>query len=140
MKERGKNILYFVLLVLSVCLMIAAAALGERAPGPLVAGIFAVGGMLLGAGAVGLILTLAQRRMTPEERRQAELGETDERNVAIREKAAYSSWYWTLYMLWAAFILVTVFVRGFASLLASAACVLHCVFYMINIGRWARKM
>ena len=99
MKERGKNILYFVLLVLSVCLMIAAAALGERAPGPLVAGIFAVGGMLLGAGAVGLILTLAQRRMTPEERRQAELGE-----------------------------------------LASAACVLHCVFYMINIGRWARKM
>ena len=140
MKAKWKNILYFVLLTLSVCLMVLAASLGERVPGPLGAGIFAAGGMLLGAGAVGLILTLAQRRMTPEERRQAELGEIDERNVAIREKAAYSSWYWTLFILWAAFLLVTIFVRGFASLLVSAACVLHCMFYMINIGRWAKKM
>lgn len=140
MKEKWKNILYFVLLALSICLMIAAAVLGERVPAPLGAGIFAAAGVLLGIGAVALVLTLAQRRMTPEERRQAELGENDERNVAIREKAAYSSWYWTLYMLWAVFFAVIVFVQGPWSLLVSAAIVLHCVFYMINIGRWAKKM
>lgn len=69
-----------------------------------------------------------------------ERGETDERNVAIREKAAMSSWYWTLYMLWAAFMVIQIFVGGLWGVAISVVIVLHCTFYMINIHRWNKRM
>lgn len=140
MKEKRKQIIYFTLLILALCLMAAAAWLGEKIPEPLGRTLFALGGILMGLGAVKLALSWSQRRMTPEERRDAERGETDERNVAIREKAAYSSWFWTLYLLWAAFMVTEIFAGGLWGAAASAVIVLHCVFYMINIGRWAKKM
>ena len=66
--------------------------------------------------------------------------ETDERNIAIREKAAMSSWYWTLYLLWAVFFVIQIFVGGLWAVAVSVVVVLHCMFYMINIYRWTKKM
>ena len=43
--------------------------------------------------------------MSPQERKELQRSETDERNIAIREKAAQSSWYWTLYLLWVPFVI-----------------------------------
>ena len=75
-----------------------------------------------------------------QERREAERGERDERNVAIREKAAYASWYWTLYLLWGAFFITLFLGSGFPTALVSVLIVLHCVFLMVNMNRWAKRM
>ena len=97
--------------------------------------------MLLG-GVAGsrLIMARVERSWTPEERKEIERGERDERNVTIREKAAYSSWYWTLYLLWVPFVISLVREETLWILLSSAVTVLHCVFYMVNMGRWAKKL
>ena len=118
--------------------MLAAFFLGERIPGPLSAALFAVGGILLGFGAVGI--ALSRIRVSPEQQKEYERGEHDERNVAIREKAALDSWYWTLYLLWAAFMVIQIFVGGLWGVAVSAVLVLHCTFYMVNIHRWNKKL
>ena len=77
-------------------LILGALLLDERVPKQINLVLFTLGGVLLGFGAVGI--ALSRIRMSPEQQKEYERGETDERNVAIREKAAMSSWYWTLYM------------------------------------------
>ena len=119
-------------------LILAAFLLGERVPKLLSLVLFTLGGVLLGFGAVGI--ALSRIRMSPEQLKEYERGERDERNVSIREKAAMSSWYWTLYMLWAAFMVIQIFVGGLWGVAVSVLVILHCTFYMINIHRWNKKM
>ena len=119
-------------------LILAAFLLGERVPTLLSLVLFTLGGVLLGFGAVGI--ALSRIRMSPEQLKEYERGERDERNVSIREKAAMSSWYWMLYMLWAAFMVIQIFVGGLWGVAVSVVIVLHCTFYMINIHRWNKKM
>ena len=119
-------------------LILAAFLLGERVPKLLSLVLFTLGGVLLGFGAVGI--ALSRIRMSPEQLKEYERGERDERNVSIREKAAMSSWYWTLYMLWAVFMVIQIFVGGLWGVAVSVVIVLHCTFYMINIHRWNKKM
>ena len=119
-------------------LILAAFLLGERVPKQLRLVLFTLGGVLMGFGAVGI--ALSRIRMSPEQQKEYERSEHDERNVAIREKAAMSSWYWTLYMLWAVFMVIQIFVGGLWGVAVSVVIVLHCTFYMINIHRWNKKM
>ena len=119
-------------------LILAAFLLGERVPKQLSLVLFTLGGVLLGFGAVGI--ALSRIRMSPEQLKEYERGERDERNVSIREKAAMSSWYWTLYMLWAVFMVIQIFVGGLWGVAVSVVIVLHCTFYMINIHRWNKKL
>lgn len=140
MKERLKKALPILGVVCGACLVAAAIVLGERVPEEMSGVLFGVGGMLMGLGVSGIAMDLIWRRMSETERREAERGERDERNVAIREKAAYSSWYWTLYLLWGAFLLTLVLGSGFPTALVSVLIVLHCVFLMVNMSRWAKQM
>lgn len=138
MKDILKKISPFVMFVAAVALFLAAFLLGERVSEAVIRTLCTIGGVLAGIG--GVAVALSGRNMTPEERKELERGETDERNVAIREKAAVSSWYWTLYLLWAAFMVIEIFVGGLWGLAVSMVIVLHCTFYMINIHRWNKKM
>ena len=138
MKDFLKKISPYVMFVSSWVLILAAVLLGERAPEPAILALYTLGGILLGFGAVGI--ALSRIRMSPEQQKEYERGEHDERNAAIREKAAMSSWYWTLYMLWALFMVIQIFVGGFWGAAISVVIVLHCTFYMINIHRWNKKM
>lgn len=140
MKERLKKVLPILGVVCGACLVAAAIVLGEQVPEKMSGVLFGVGGMLMGLGVSGIAMDLIWRRMSETERREAERGERDERNVAIREKAAYSSWYWTLYLLWGAFLLTLVLGSGFPTALVSVLIVLHCVFLMVNMNRWAKQM
>ena len=140
MKERLKKALPILGVVSGACLVAAAIVLGEQVPEKMSGVLFGVGGMLMGLGVSGIAMDLIWRRMSEKERREAERGERDERNVAIREKAAYSSWYWTLYLLWGAFLLTLVLGSGFPTALVSVLIVLHCVFLMVNMSRWAKQM
>lgn len=124
--------------VAAVALFAAAILLDDRLSETMCAALCTFGGVLMGFGAVAIVLS--GRHMTPEQKKEMERGETDERNVAIREKAAMSSWYWTLYMLWAAFMVIQIFVGGLWGVAIPAVIVLHCTFYMINIHRWNKRM
>ena len=138
MKDFLKKTSPYVMLAAAWALILAAILLGERVPAQLSLLLFTLGGVLLGFGAVGI--ALSRIRMSPEQQKEYERSEHDERNVAIREKAAMSSWYWTLYMLWAVFMVIQIFVGGLWGVAISVVIVLHCAFYMVNIHRWNKKM
>lgn len=99
-----------------------------------------LGGALIGLGGAGLIIPLAMRTMTPEERKEVERGETDERNVYIRARAAQDSWYWTLALLWVPFVAAMTQGELLWMILAPAVIVLHCAFYMFHMYRWSKKL
>lgn len=138
MKNQFKKAFPYVMFLTAWAVIFAAVLLGERIPKPLSLALFTVGGVLLGFGAVGIALSLIH--LSPERQKEYERSETDERNIAIREKAAMSSWYWTLYLLWAVFFVIQIFVGGLWAVAVSVVIVLHCMFYMINIYRWTKKM
>ncbi len=138
MKDFWKKIFPFVMMAAAFAVFAAVVLLKSQLSERGCAALCALGGVLLGFGAVGLVLS--GWRMTPEQKKEMERGETDERNGAIREKAALSSWYWTLYLLWAAFMVIEIFVGGLWGVAVSAVIVLHCTFYMVNIYRWNKKM
>ena len=140
MKERLKKILPILGILCGACLVLAAVVLGEQVPKGMGGALFGTGGALMGLGVSGIAMDVIWRRMSEDESREAERGERDERNVAIREKAAYSSWYWTLYLLWGAFFVTLFLGSGFPTALVSVLIVLHCVFLMVNMGRWAKRM
>ena len=138
MKKFCKKVAPYVVFVAAWVLILTTFLLGERIKERLSLVLFTLGGVLLGFGAVGI--ALSRIRMSPEQQKEYERGEHDERNVAIREKAAMSSWYWTLYMLWAVFMVIQIFVGGLWGVAVSVVIVLHCTFYMINIHRWNKKI
>lgn len=140
MKERLKKILPILGILCGACLVLAAVVLGEQVPKGMGGALFGTGGALVGLGVSGIAMDVIWRRMSEDERREAERGERDERNVAIREKAAYASWYWTLYLLWGAFFVTLFLGSGFPTALVSVLIVLHCVFLMVNMNRWAKRM
>lgn len=140
MKERLKKILPILGILCGACLVLAAVVLGEQVPKGMGGALFGTGGALVGLGVSGIAMDVIWRRMSEDERREAERGERDERNVAIREKAAYASWYWTLYLLWGAFFITLFLGSGFPTALVSVLIVLHCVFLMVNMNRWAKRM
>ncbi len=140
MKERLKKILPILGVICGACLVLAAVVLGEQIPKGMSGILFGTGGALMGLGVAGIAMDVVWRRMSEEERREVERGEKDERNVAIREKAAYSSWYWTLYLLWGAFFVTLFLGSGFPTALVSVLIVLHCVFLMVNMNRWTKRM
>ena len=140
MKERLKKILPILGVICGACLVLAAVVLGEQIAKGMSGILFGTGGALMGLGVAGIAMDVVWRRMSEEERREVERGETDERNVAIREKAAYSSWYWTLYLLWGAFFVTLFLGSGFPTALVSVLIVLHCVFLMVNMNRWTKRM
>lgn len=140
MKERLKKGLPILGVICGACLVLAAVVLGEQIPKGMSGILFGTGGALMGLGVAGIAMDVVWRRMSEEERREVERGEKDERNVAIREKAAYSSWYWTLYLLWGAFFITLFLGSGFPTALVSVLIVLHCVFLMVNMSRWTKRM
>ena len=95
-----KTVLLGSVLGVAVGLFAGALVLGERLSPPVSGLCFGVAGILGGVAGSRLIMARVERNWTPEERKEIERGERDERNVTIREKAAYSSWYWSLYLLW----------------------------------------
>ena len=104
MKKQFQKISPYVMFVAAWIVIIAVLLLGERISGPLASALYAVGGILLGFGAVEIALSRIQ--MSPEQRKEYERGEHDERNLAIRAQAVMDSWYWTLYLLRAAFMVI----------------------------------
>ena len=141
MKSEHKKLVLGALGLLAGLLLIGCAlVLGDRLPGSIIGLMCGCGGALGGVGGTALLIPLLMRSLSLEQRREAERAETDERNIAIREKAAQSSFFWTQCLLWVPFVISLVRGETLWILLSSAVTVLHCVFYMVNMGRWAKKL
>ena len=131
-------------------ILLAAAALGGLAlmaaaalldlPGGITGLMCGMGGALLGLGGSSVIMGAVERHMSPQERKELQRSETDERNIAIREKAAQSSWYWTLYLLWVPFVIALVLGELVWMVIPPVVLVLHCAFYMFHLYRWSKKL
>ena len=91
-----KNFFPGIGLGIAVGLGVAAVILGDRLTAPISGLCFGLAGALGGLSGSRLLMAHFDRTWTPEERKEIERAERDERNVSIREKAAYSRWYWTL--------------------------------------------
>ena len=139
-RERGKLVLGAAALLAGLLLIGYALVLGDRLPGPIIGLMCGCGGALGGAGGTTLLIPLLMRSLSPEQRKEAERGETDERNIAIREKAAQSSFYWTLCLLWVPFVVALGQGSLLWMLLSTGAVVLHNVFYLVNLARWNRRL
>lgn len=114
--------------------------LGERLPAGGVGLCAGLGGALIGLGGGGIILPLLMRGMSPENRKEVERAERDERSVAIRTHAAQDSWYWSLYLLWVPFIVSLVQGELLWVVLCPVVIVLHCAFYLFHMYRWSKKL
>ena len=99
-----------------------------------------LGGALIGLGGGSLFLPLAMAAMKPEDRREVERAERDERSIAICTHAAYDSWYWTLCLLWVPFVVAGVRGDLLWMVIAPTVLVLHCAFYMFHMYRWSKKL
>lgn len=138
--ERGKLILGALGLLAGLLLIGCALVLGNRLPGSIIGLMCGCGGALGGVGGTALLIPLLIRSMSPEERREAERAEYDERVVLIREKAAQSSFYWTLCLLWVPFVVALMQGSLLWMILSTGAVVLHNVFYLVNLARWDRRL
>ncbi len=138
--KRGKIALGALGLLAGLLLVGAALVLGDRLSGPVIGLMCGCGGALAGVGGSELLIPLLMRSLSPEERREAERAEHDERVVLIREKAAQSSFYWTLCLLWVPFVVALVQGSLLWMWLSTGAVVLHSVFYLVNLARWNRRL
>lgn len=99
-----------------------------------------LGGALIGLGGSKLFLSVTMRALSPEDRREVERAERDERSIAIRTHAAYDSWYWTLWLLWVPFVIALVLGELVWMVITPIVLVLHCAFYMFHLYRWSKKL
>ena len=99
-----------------------------------------LGGALIGLGGSKLFLSVTMRALSPEDRREVERSERDERSIAIRTHAAYDSWYWTLWLLWVPFVIALVLGELVWMVITPVVLVLHCAFYMFHLYRWSKKL
>ena len=126
--------------VLGLILFGVVLMMGEQLPAGGVGLCAGFGGALIGLGGGSLFLPLLMRGMSPEDRKEVERAERDERSVAIRAHAAQDSWYWSLYLLWVPFIVSLVQGELLWMVLCPVVIVLHCAFYMFHMYRWSKKL
>ena len=133
-----------VLSALAICAGLALFAFvflsGEGVPRSVNGLCSGLGGALIGLGGAGVAIPLLMRGMTPEERKEVERAERDERSVAIRCHAAYDCWYWSLYLLWVPFVIALMQGELLWMVLCPAVIVLHCAFYMLHMRRWSKRL
>ena len=97
-----------------------------------------------GAGIIGVgVLNISRKKMIdndPQKAKQYEINEKDERNIQIREKAGYATWYTTLFMLSAislTFVVLDLKIAGFIML---GALFIHIISLFSYIYIYNRKI
>ena len=140
MKEKLKRGLSLAGTVVGLALLAVVIFRGDGLPGWANGLLSGLGGAALGLGGGGIVMDVAAWRMTPRERAELERAETDERNVAIREKAAQDSWYWTSALLWVPFVAALVRQDPVFIPVSLGVLAFHHAFYIFHMGRWSKRM
>ncbi len=97
-----------------------------------------------GSGIIGVGIASLWRQRTlkdhPEKVKQMEIDEKDERNVRLREKAGYATWYVTMFVLAALSMAFVVMDLAIACWLTLGALFVHIISFFVCIGRYNKKM
>jgi len=101
--------------------------------------ITGLGAGLMLAGAVFRIIFRFTDN-TPEAVKQREIDENDERNIRIKEKAGYASWYATLLIFIAMALVFIIMDNPLGYWLSAGAVVLHKVILLIFTSIYNKKM
>ncbi|MFA6648117.1 MAG: hypothetical protein WCS32_05715 [Candidatus Izemoplasmatales bacterium] len=97
------------------------------------------GGGIIGVGVVNILLKKLLEK-NPEKAKQYEINEKDERNITLREKSGYATWYSTLFILSAVsmtFVILDYMVAGFVAI---GAMFLHIISFFIYLSVYNRKI
>ena len=140
MREKIKLALSTLAICAGLALFVFVFLSGEDIPRSINGLCAGLGGGLIGLGGAGIIIPLLMRGMSPEDRKEVERAERDERSVTIRCHAAQDSWYWSLALLWVPFIISMVQGELLWMVVCPAVIVLHCAFYMFHMYRWSKKL
>ena len=97
------------------------------------------GAGIIGVGVAGIFRKRAIEN-DPEKARQYEIAEKDERNIRIREKAGYATWYTTLFLL--AIISLTLVVLNYtaAGFVALGALLIHGISFFVYTYLYSKKI
>jgi len=98
----------------------------------------------LGGSAIGVGLTARHRQRVwnkyPDQQKQYEIDQNDERNIAILGRAGYMSWFITLFVLFAVLATFLILGQTLAACLTGAAMLLHIVGFLVAATVYSRRM
>ncbi len=106
----------------------------------------ALTGILTGFGAgltsVSIVRMVNEKKLdkNPELAKAVKINETDERNVRIREKAGYASWYFTMFMLLAIAMVLLVLDYDVGCWIALGAMLLHNIAFFAFQNYYNKKL
>jgi hypothetical protein len=97
-----------------------------------------------GAGIIGVgVVNIFRKRMidnNPQKAKQYDINEKDERNIRIREKAGYATWYTTLFVLSAISLTFAVLDYKVASFISIGALFIHIISLFLYIYIYNKKI
>lgn len=97
-----------------------------------------------GAGIIGVgVVNIIRKRVidnNPQKAKQYEIDEKDERNIQIREKAGYATWYTSLFMLSAISLTFVVLDYKVAVFISLGALFIHIISLFVYIYIYNRKI
>ena len=97
-------------------------------------------GGLAGGSLATLVMGLIYHRASAAKRRAMDLNNGDERNIAIRDRAAYTSWFCSLAVFLFLFMALLLTDHYFAATLTVVAALLHMLIFPGNIYIWNKKL
>ena len=97
-----------------------------------------------GAGSIGVgVVNIINKRMldnNPQKAKQYEINENDERNIRLREKAGYATWYTTLLMLAAITMTFLILDYKVACFVLLGALFIHIISLFVYINIYNKKI
>lgn len=141
MKKKPKSYIFFLGIALFALGLLLRVLLAEEEGAALSLPyvLLGVGTGITGVGAVNLY-KLRLLRENPEKARQLEIEEMDERNIRLREKAGYASWYVTLFALAALSLTLVVLNYKTACLLSICVLLVHTASLFIGIYVYNKEL
>lgn len=141
MKEQAKSYIFYMgILVFAVGLLLK--HLFPASDGALQALPYALTGFGAGIIGVGVVFIFRNRMIgnDPQKAKQYEINENDERNIRIREKAGYATWYTTLFLLSAITLTFVVLDYKVASFISLGALLIHSISLYVSIYIYNKKI
>lgn len=141
MKKEPKSYIFYMGIIVFV-IAILLKVLMPDAEGPLESLPYVLSGFGSGIIGVGVVCIIRKRKIEqdPEKAKQYEIAEKDERNIKLREKAGYASWYISLFTMAILSMVFVIFDYKMACWLTMGALFIHVISLFVFIAIYDKKI
>jgi len=141
MKKQSKAFVFYTgIVVFAIGLMLSFVfAESEGIKGSLPSVLTGCGAGIIGAGLASILLK-KKLKNNPDKAKEYEIAEKDERNIRLREKAGYATWYTTLFMLAFVSLIFVILDYYLLSLVAIGALFVHIISLFVFICIYDKKL